>query len=564
MGAKLNACLAALPAAGGIADATKFASPQKISTQVVDSVPAEILTCGISITQTAQIILSGTYASWVGCPQEITYISKAANLDQFTLSNYYTGVYNLQLEGNGATYTGNGIVTVSSGEGVFISNNLIDGEAGDAIYDDAGTYAQNLITGNHLTDYGTHAYESTSTSQQSTFQGNFIYGYGNSTGAAILNTGSSRLANNWATDGSGTVLVDDSSGGQQHAVTGNTFIQTGGWPGLKTGATSMVAGNSVYAGGSHGPAIDGATSPGATISGNGVNSTNADGIDGGNSTTISDNHISLNISGVSGKCGVNLVGDTVGFRSHHNQITISDDAADVNYGTCDTPTGSHNLDVVFDGDQVSTTLSGGASVYGHWTNNAAGINTNWSLVVENLGCVHLTACIKRTDAQNNTSVYKDIQQADAALDAGGGSSADIFIIANEFGVTPYGSYMSFTSGACENSYGATTVNTGSATTTTGLNCLPANAFIDYVVYRVTTAITTATSFTVGVSGSTSKFCSTQSTLTLGATGTCTAQINGGVALNASNAAVVVTFNGTPGAGAMRLIVYYHLAAPPTS
>lgn len=126
----------------------------------------------------------------------------------------------------------------------------------------------------------------------------------------------------------------------------------------------------------------------------------------------------------------------------------------------------------------------------------------------------------------------------------------------------YGSTAGITAGACETSYAATTVNTGSATTTTGQSCLPAAAIIIGVVYRITTTITTASSFTVGKAGSTSQFCSTQSTLTAGTTGTCSPS---SFAYQSNATSVVVTFNTTPGAGAMRLITYYiTMTSPPTS
>ena len=125
----------------------------------------------------------------------------------------------------------------------------------------------------------------------------------------------------------------------------------------------------------------------------------------------------------------------------------------------------------------------------------------------------------------------------------------------------YQSSITESSSACATSFGTTTVNTGSATTTTALSCLPANSIIDAVVYRVTTSITTAASFTVGQTGSTSQYCSTQSTLTSGATGIC---IPSAYALQASAAPVLVTFNATPGAGAIRVIVYYHSFVAPTS
>jgi hypothetical protein len=135
----------------------------------------------------------------------------------------------------------------------------------------------------------------------------------------------------------------------------------------------------------------------------------------------------------------------------------------------------------------------------------------------------------------------------------------------------HGSGSSQTNGASACStlptnFGTTSVNTGSATTSTVLSCLPANSVIDAITYRVTTAITTATSFTVGDSGSATRystcyFSGGAQALTLGATGVCNAgyyQI-GGAALP-----VQLTFNATPGAGALRIIVYYHTWTPSSS
>ena len=91
--------------------------------------------------------------------------------------------------------------------------------------------------------------------------------------------------------------------------------------------------------------------------------------------------------------------------------------------------------------------------------------------------------------------------------------------------------------------------------------LPANAIIDAVVYRVTTTITTATSFTIGDGETATRYCGTKTGLAAGTTGTCTAQ---GYYLNPTAAGVLITPNATPGAGAMRLLVYYHTWTAPTS
>lgn len=113
--------------------------------------------------------------------------------------------------------------------------------------------------------------------------------------------------------------------------------------------------------------------------------------------------------------------------------------------------------------------------------------------------------------------------------------------------------------ACETSFGITTLS--GASTNTGLNCLPAGAVIDAVVYRITTTITTATSFTIGDSGSATRYCGTQSTLTAGTTGTCVAA---GYYFNSGALPIKITPSTAPGAGALRLIVYYHTWTAPTS
>jgi hypothetical protein len=132
---------------------------------------------------------------------------------------------------------------------------------------------------------------------------------------------------------------------------------------------------------------------------------------------------------------------------------------------------------------------------------------------------------------------------------------------------PFGSMQTQTSAACETSYGITTLGTGATTTDTGLNCLPANSVVDAIVYRITTTITTSANFTIGDATTAARFCGTQSTLTSGTTGICFVQADqtgAGGPRQASAAKVRVTLNANPGAGAIRLIVYYHTWTAPTS
>jgi hypothetical protein len=166
----------------------------------------------------------------------------------------------------------------------------------------------------------------------------------------------------------------------------------------------------------------------------------------------------------------------------------------------------------------------------------------------------------QTGAGSNTTVIGNGSVTDTYL--GGTNSASISHVGAERqnGGNSFGSFVNYGASSCETGFGATTVS-GGATTTTGLTCLPANAIIDAVVYRVTTTITTATTFTIGDSGSATRYCATQSNMSAGATGTCTAA---GFYLNPSALGVKITPSTTPGAGAIRLIVYYHTWTAPTS
>lgn len=120
---------------------------------------------------------------------------------------------------------------------------------------------------------------------------------------------------------------------------------------------------------------------------------------------------------------------------------------------------------------------------------------------------------------------------------------------------------------CETAFAPTTLSVAGTTTDTGRNCLPLNAIIDSVVYRITTTITTAANFTVGDSTTAARFCASQSTLTAGTTGICFVQADQTGAAGprqTAAASVRVTTNVNPGAGAVRLIVYYHTWTAPTS
>ena len=115
-----------------------------------------------------------------------------------------------------------------------------------------------------------------------------------------------------------------------------------------------------------------------------------------------------------------------------------------------------------------------------------------------------------------------------------------------------------------------TLSTSGTTTNTSANLLPANALILAVVCRVTTTITTATNWSVGDSTTAARFSSANGTLTAGTTsvglnhqqGAVTTDAAGPVQVSATT--VRITTTGTPGAGAIRITVYYISLTAPTS
>jgi len=114
---------------------------------------------------------------------------------------------------------------------------------------------------------------------------------------------------------------------------------------------------------------------------------------------------------------------------------------------------------------------------------------------------------------------------------------------------------------------------GTSYTDSTTNLLPANSIIDAVVARVTTSIVTTTAWELGDASTAARFSGSQTSgqLTAGATliagpfavGTGLASATTG-AWQASAAHMRITQTGTPSAGAIRITVFYHQFAAPTS
>jgi len=116
-----------------------------------------------------------------------------------------------------------------------------------------------------------------------------------------------------------------------------------------------------------------------------------------------------------------------------------------------------------------------------------------------------------------------------------------------------------------------TLATGGLTTDSSANLLPANSIIQAVVCRVTTTITTATSWAVGDGTTAARFSAANSTLTAGTTSVGLAHMAGNVSTTAAGptqaaaAKLRITAAGSnPGAGAVRCGVFYTVFVAPTS
>lgn len=116
-----------------------------------------------------------------------------------------------------------------------------------------------------------------------------------------------------------------------------------------------------------------------------------------------------------------------------------------------------------------------------------------------------------------------------------------------------------------------TLSTGGLTTDTVGNLLPANSIIESVVVRVTTTITNTTNWAVGDGTTSGRFASANGTLTAGTTtvglnhwsGAVTTLAAGPSQSSASKVRITCT-GSNPGAGAVRITVFYRTFVAPSS
>lgn len=112
-----------------------------------------------------------------------------------------------------------------------------------------------------------------------------------------------------------------------------------------------------------------------------------------------------------------------------------------------------------------------------------------------------------------------------------------------------------------------TLSTAGTTTDSTGNMLPDNSVIEAVVWRVTQAITTAANFSIGDPTTSARFVSASTGISLGSTGVGLAHVDQTGAAGPRQTAgnnLRITCNATPGAGKIRVTVFYRTFRAPQS
>ena len=170
---------------------------------------------------------------------------------------------------------------------------------------------------------------------------------------------------------------------------------------------------------------------------------------------------------------------------------------------------------------------------------------------------------------NNSNVFGIETEA-----AGGGTVRNIAFLGGSVGIGTTAPPEQLSQGTVNNAtwgHGEAsellTLSTLGTTTDTSANLLPANSIIESVVARITTTITTATSWQLGDATTAGRFTAANSTMVAGTTDIGLVHVDvagaGGPRQTAA-AKLRVTTVGTPGAGVIRVTVFYRKFTPPTS
>ena len=226
--------------------------------------------------------------------------------------------------------------------------------------------------------------------------------------------------------------------------------------------------------------------------------------------------------------------------------------------------------LVLGGTAASPGVQVGSASYGLY-------QTGTSLILTTAGAARLllVAGAVRTGSGEQIAFSSDVDPAAAGSDAGMRRvSAGVIGFCGSTVTTEGGIQAAQSSNAASMKILSiselVTLDTGAAFTDTTANLLPANAIIHSVVARITTTITTATTWQLGDPTTAGRFTTTNATLTANTTDYGYIHRTTGVAsattgmVQTTAGKVRITLDGNPGAGAVRVTVFYSLLVAPTS
>lgn len=326
MGAQINACIAALPASGGIANCNNFISPQTISTAVVVNKPVVVQTCGIAISLAANITLSSNLSAWRGCEDESTTFTQTASNVGFILSGQLVSLsyiyYNANLLTGVPVSLGSSITpTVDHCNFVNFITGVISGTPNNATISNLSISDTGASTGPWFSFTG-------GSGLLTNINGSHI-GAGNTLN---VSSGTWTISNSIIFHSGAAKIGINHTGGSLFVIN-NPQIQAG--PGF---AALSSTGGSLHA---YGNAFVG----------------NTDVIFlGSNAALFHDNHIDLATTSSSGKSGIHMKGDTIASKVVNNYINIVLTTPTGNsYGIwMDTSAGGHFLSHLVTGNTVNS------------------------------------------------------------------------------------------------------------------------------------------------------------------------------------------------------------------
>lgn len=343
LGATLNACIAAAVTAGqGVANISKLAPVQTLSTTVDDTSAVSIFTCGQIITQSAKIVLDSQGVSFYGCPEIVTTMEKSGNLaEQVDITSEKDSVLNIDFEGGASqgVNTGAAIQIENTSLYTIIERNVTEFED-ECINDLGGQFT--VTSGNVCNSWNVNGYAVAGVMTSTDFltSGTAV------AGSAINATGSDVILwlNGVHVSDGGTVAAinEDITDGALVVQNGSTIDQTNGYPAIIASGINAnldVFGSTVVGGGTHGNVVE---QTGGLVSGFFVNisdNTNLQNtISGGDVLDLSginiivSNNSMIVLSNSAGASAIHITGESAGALIENNRIQFQ---------TGGTPTGNN-------------------------------------------------------------------------------------------------------------------------------------------------------------------------------------------------------------------------------